>query len=188
MLDVRGDALDSARLDDDVGGGIGAGDEAQRPGVHTQAAPRAAPHSMGAAQRVGHRALVPRRGGPSHGQALGDLAPVAERTVERGADASITLGCVLDPRRDAEGRAVAHVLAMVALEQRHPVTDVIDGEAGDPPHHAGKGTKAAVRRTHPVTGPQARRTDDAARTHGWAPTGFAPLDRGLTTWRGGRHA
>ena len=43
------------------------------------------------------RALIPCWGSPCHDQAVGEFAPVAQRAVQRRADASISLGLVLDP-------------------------------------------------------------------------------------------
>src|SRR5215210_4783389 len=113
MLDTGRNALPAAGPHDDVGGRIGGRDEAQRSGLDTQAAPCPAAHTVSAPEHVRHRALVPGDGRPHHGEILWDLASVAERTVDRGADAPIPLGGVLHPGGDPERRAVAHVLTMV---------------------------------------------------------------------------
>jgi hypothetical protein len=95
---------------------------------------------MGATKRVGHCALIPRRGGPHHDQAVGELATVAQRAVQGRADASISLDWVLDPWCWPERWTMTHVLAVVALEQRRPVAEDVSYEADDPAQHADKRT------------------------------------------------
>jgi len=105
MLDVGRNALRKVRLDDHVSHRIRASNEPQRPGFDTQATPRPSRHSMRATERGRHRALIPRGGGPHLHQAVGELATVAERAIQR-ADTSISLRWVLDPRCGPERRTM----------------------------------------------------------------------------------
>lgn len=136
MLDIGRDALREIGLNDHVGDRIGASNETQRSIFDAQTTPRPARYSMRATERVGHRALIPCCGSPYHDQAVGEFATVAQRAVQRRADASISLGLVLDPGCRPERRTMTHVLAVVALEQRYPVAGVVSSEADDLAQHA----------------------------------------------------
>ena len=93
---------------------------------------------MGAAQGGGRGPLVPDLGGAHHFEAVGQLGPVAERAVQVGPDAGSAAGFVEDPRRQAEGRVVADVLAMEAREVGDPGPIVVLVEADDGPPHGEK--------------------------------------------------
>lgn len=146
MLDIGRDALRSIGLDDHVGERIGAGEETERSGLDAQAAPGPARHSMGATERLGHRALIPRRGRPHHDQAVGQLATIAERAVQGRADASIALHRILDPGCRPERWTMTHVLAVVALEAGDPIAEVVSDKADDPALHTGERTRIARKR------------------------------------------
>ena len=142
MGDVGGNGLRRVRLDDHIGDRLRPSNEAQRSGLDAQTTPGPLSHSVGAAERVRHRALVPRRRGSHHAQAVGELATVAERTAQRRANSLISFGGVVDPRGQLERRTMTHMLAVMAIEQRNPVPDVVDNEADDLALHSTKRTSA----------------------------------------------
>ena len=78
--------------------------------------------------------FIPCGGGPNHGEIGGDLAAIAERTLE-ALNVLRPLRLVVDPRCDPERRSVTDVLTVMAVEESRPVTNLVDLEAGDPPQH-----------------------------------------------------
>jgi hypothetical protein len=102
---------------------------------------------MVATVRFGHRALIPCCAGPNHDQAVGYLTTVAERAVQRRADPSISLGSVFDPGCRPERRTMTDVLPAVALEQRHPLPDVVSNKADDPAYHGVERTSGLAMRS-----------------------------------------
>ena len=190
MFDVGWNGPRMTGLDNHIGHRIRACSESEGSGLDAHAAPRPGRDSMSASQRVGHGVLIPRRGGAHDGQAVGELASVAERTVQRRADALLSLVSVLDPLCCSEWWTMPHMLAVVALESRHPVAHVIGDERNDPALHRHERMRIA-RTTQPASGhsrvrfshPAARRR--RAVTQPQEP--WSALDRRVRTRLGGGH-
>src|SRR4051794_34722769 len=78
-------------------------------------------------------ALIPGGSGLMYGEVGGGLTTIAEGTIQFRADAFDALRLVLDPRSHPERWPVTNVLAVMAVEQRRPVTSLVDLELHDPP-------------------------------------------------------
>ena len=68
-------------------------------------------------------------------QSVGPLHPVASHAVELAAEHAVATGPGLCPRPHHEGRPMAHVLRMPAVEVRDPVSELVETEAGDCAFH-----------------------------------------------------
>ena len=114
-------------------GSAGRGPARQPAGVDPQPGPHPAGDPVGATQAVRHRRLVPRRRGAHHDEIAGQLGAVAPTAGQLSPHVGSAEGLVGHPRRRPQGRAVTDVAAMVAVEERHPVADVVLLEPDDPP-------------------------------------------------------
>ena len=142
MVDAGRDALGQLRVDDHVGRGIGLRDEAKLALRDPQSAPGPGGQAMRSTERSRNGALVPGRRRSHQHQTIGDLAAIAERTVQHRAHAAGALDLVLDPGRQEERRTMPYMTAVTAVEMRHPVTDVVALEAHDPTVHDDELVKA----------------------------------------------
>lgn len=103
--------------------------------VHPKSAPPPVGNAVGPQQGPGHGDLVPGTDSSDHGEAVGELGAVAERTLDCGPDVTGPRPGIGDPSPLLKRRMVADVLVVEAGQFRHPLSGVVGMEGNDGADH-----------------------------------------------------
>ena len=143
---------------------------AQHPADHVDPGPYATPGGVLGPEPDRNRRLVELRRPAAGDASVGPLHPVAAHAIEPGAQHRLAPGLAHHPRTAHEGRTVAYVLAVGAIEIRDPVPVLVEVKADD---------RALHRHTAPCISRGSRGADRQGRRSGvdlisWTPD---PLGR-----------
>ena len=104
---------------------------AQHPADHVDPGPYATPGGVLGPDPGRNRRLVELRRPAAGDASVGPLHPVAAHAIELGAQHRLAPGLAHHPRTAHEGRTVAYVLAVGAIEISDPVPILVEVKAGD---------------------------------------------------------
>ena len=119
-----------------------------RPGHHVDPCPYAALRGVFGRESGRNRRLIELRRPAIDGVPVRPLHPVTAHAVELGAEHRLTPGAAHDPRTVHEGRPMAYVPAVTAIELRDPVAVLIEMKTGDRALHRESGRYGPTRQRH----------------------------------------